>query len=193
LADFEYPLNNAENVYLSPRWLAAPVQVPNSIANCYINGTGVVDFTDDPPWDQGWGQGQPPYHSVAFHLRFISHFPAQPGDSPLTPGDIVVPGSVMATVGLSHIDHDIEGAPTEFEIALFSVDIAAVAKGDTELDITVNGQFMGDAWIDRIAYEIDMLVYHPEFDQSASGSTRWAGRRIPDFFQLWRTKPQFRP
>ena len=86
MADLEYPLNGAENVYINPRWLTVPVQVPNSIANCYINGTGVADFTDNPAWDLGV------FNSVAFHLRkrhleihcahrwFISHSPAQPGD-----------------------------------------------------------------------------------------------------------------
>jgi len=175
LADLEYPLNGAENVYINPRWLTVPVQVPNSIANCYINGTGVADFTDNPAWDLGV------FNSVAFHLRFISHSPAQPGDSPLTPSDFVPPNSVMATVGLSHIDHDVSGAPTAFEIAMFSVDIAKVAKGDTELDITVNGWFMQDAWIDRIAYEIDMLIYRPQF--LAPSAPRWPGRLPPGFFR----------
>jgi hypothetical protein len=136
-----------------------PVRAPNSIANCYINGTGLADFTTDPGWDpRRW-------NDVVFHLRFSSHFPAQPGDSPLKPDDIVFPDSIMATVGFTHTDHD---ESSDWGVSLEGINVLKVPRGSTDLEIQIVGTYFQDGWIERIAYEIDMLIYRPELDQPAS-------------------------
>ena len=38
-------------------------------------------------------------------------------------------------------------------------------RGETTLQIVVSGTYWLDVWIDRLAYQIDMLVYRPEFDR----------------------------
>jgi hypothetical protein len=162
MADVIYPKDGAGNVYINPRWIAAPVHVPGSIANCYIHGTGVGDFTDDPPWDD---HGNVRLMSFELHLTFVSHYPAQPGDSPLEPSDTVFSDLASVTVGLAHIDHDIEGAPTAFGFELLGTEIKKVARGDTTLQVVVKGTYWLDVWIDRLAYQIDMLVYRPAFDR----------------------------
>jgi hypothetical protein len=166
---YEYPKDDAANVYLNPRWIAVPVSAPNSIANCYINGTGVADFSgddvdSDPPWDPL------EVEDVTFHLRFPSNFPPQLGDSPLRPSDIVLPDSIMACVGLAHINHD---GPLAWKLSLESISVEPIAKGQTNFEIVVNGIYYQDAWMERIAYQIDMLIYRKEFDQPAARIDPW--------------------
>lgn len=163
MADHVYPKDGAANVYINPRWIAVPVTVPGSVANCYINGTGVADFTDDPDWEDE--QGVPRLMSFDLHLTFASNSPPQPGDSPLQPSDTVFPDLASVTVGLAHIDHDIENAPTAFGFELVQTQIQKVARGDTILEIVVSGTYQWDVWIDRLAYQIDMLVHRPDFDR----------------------------
>jgi len=171
MADQTYPKNGAENVYINPRWIVVPVSVPGSIANCYIHGTGVADFTDDPPWDDH-GDVRP--MSFDFNLTFVSHYPKQPGDSPLEPSDTLFPDLASVTVGLAHIDHDVEGAPTAFGFELLGTEIKKVPRGETTLEVVVSGIYWFDVWIDRLAYQIDMLVYRPEFVPQAPRHHPWA-------------------
>ncbi len=163
VVDYVYPKDGAANVYINPRWIAVPVAVPGSVANCYINGTGVADFTGDPPWVDE--QGVPRLLSFEFHLTFVSNYPKQPGDSPLNPSDTVFPDLGSVTVGLAHIDHDIEGAPTAFGFELLGTEIKKVPRGETTLEIVVSGTYQWDVWIDRLAYQIEMLVHRPDFDR----------------------------
>jgi hypothetical protein len=102
----------AADVYLQDtRWLAIPVTVQDSIENCYLSGTGVADFTDDPDWAAGFPIG------VEFSLRMRSQSPLELDD--------VYSGSAVASVGLAHIDYNEDSnAVGQTVMALATVDVS---------------------------------------------------------------------
>jgi hypothetical protein len=145
------------DVYLQDtRWLAIPVTVKDSILNCYLSGTGVADFTDDPAWAPGVAIG------VNFSLRMRSQSPLELDD--------VYTGSAVASVGLAHVDYnDDDGAAGPMQLALDTVHVSVQrivdkdnqTKAEIWLDIT--GAFQNDCWMDKIAFQIGLLVFRPSF------------------------------
>ncbi|HEY3132526.1 MAG TPA: hypothetical protein VGL91_23965 [Acidobacteriota bacterium] len=156
MAHFLFPPDDdTPNVFLNPRWLAVPVQVLDGVANCYISGTGVADFTADPPWR--WRNDESlPLIKGKFKLTFTS-------DSPLQIGDLYIAGSGIATVAFAHVDRDTDADTTPFVLALDTVLVKDVKPPSRELKVEVTGAYLGDCWMDKIAYQIGMLVYRPSF------------------------------
>jgi hypothetical protein len=181
LRHYTYPEDEAPTVFLEPRWLAVPVSAPDSIANCYLSGTGIADFTFDPPWS--WAGDEHPLIAVTFRLAFTV-------TSPLEANDLYIPGSGIASVGLAHVDRDTETYSGPFDtgledtgiedwlLALDAVNVKDPKPSDTELDLAVTAAYQGDCWIDRIAYKIGLLVHRPGFSVPPTQKpARWTVRR----------------
>jgi hypothetical protein len=146
---FSYPLDGAANVFLEPRWLSVPVTVPDSIGNCYVIGTGIADFTADPPWH--WQDGPDvPLLGVTFTLTF----PAA-----LAKDDVYIPGSGIASVGLALAERDTDSETTDWLLALDTITVSDVEPPSRDLVVELTGAYRGDCWMDKLAYHVGFLIH----------------------------------
>jgi hypothetical protein len=149
----------ANDQIINTHWLAVYVRSNSSVANCYISGTGVANFSVDPDWvDLPLQQGQ-------FHLQF---------EAVLEPDDLLM--DCVASVGIDRMDFDDPGLTW-----VFGLDAVEVRQTTTDLEIVVSGGYREDVWIEQMSFKIGLLVYRPRFN------TKPTAQRLPidlhDFLQ----------
>jgi hypothetical protein len=139
----QFSYTAAGDQIISTHWLDVYVRSNSSVANCYISGTGVAQFSVDPPWDRDMAvqQGQ-------FHLQFQGAF---------EPDDLLMDG--LATVGIDRMDLDEAGY--SWVLGLDAVELKQTA---TDLEIVVSGGYRVDVWIEQMSFKIGLLVYRPRFN-----------------------------
>ena len=148
--DFSYTA--AGDQIIGTHWLDVYVRSNSSVANCYVSGTGVAQFSVDPPWnsDMDVQQGQ-------FHLQFQGAF---------EPDDLLMDG--LASMGIDRMDFDEPGFTW-----VLGLDAVELKQTTTDLEIVVSGGYREDAWIEQMSFKIGLLVYRPRFN------TKPTAQRLP--------------
>jgi hypothetical protein len=129
-----------------------PARSTRTAANLYVQVAGFARYDVDPYWleDDGekWYRGD-----------LAVTMPQQV----LQTGDTLVEWTAMA--GMQHLERDEEGPTDDFGIALDLVSSVHVAQGDIRL--VVKGAYQGDAWLPKVSFLIDLMIYRPSLDAGA--------------------------
>jgi hypothetical protein len=131
--------------------LSIPARSTQSAANLYVQVAGVAHYDWDPLWDDG--------DDTLFRGDLAVTMPQQV----LQSGDTLVEWTAMA--GMRRLDRDEEGSTDDFTIALDEVTSVHVAQGDIKL--LMKGAYQGDAWLLRVSFLLDLMIYRPGLDTVA--------------------------
>ncbi len=132
--------------------LSVPARSTRTAANLYVQVAGVAHFDWDPIWDDGDG-----------HKLYRGDLAVTMPQQVLQQGDALVEWTAMA--GMRRLDRDEEGSTDDFTIAVDEVSSVHTAAGDVRL--TMKAAYQGDAWVLRVSFLLDLLIYRPSLDRVA--------------------------
>jgi hypothetical protein len=139
------------------RICSVPARSTRSAANLYVQVAGVALFEVDPDWDgdqaDQWFRGE---------LAVTMPHPV------LQQGDTLVEWTAMA--GMRHLVRDEEGSTDDFGIAVDEVSSISTATGDVGLILKAG--YQGDAWVPKVSFLLDLLIYRPSLDSVAQSQPR---------------------
>jgi|ERR1700733_1019613 len=134
-----------------------PARSTRTVANLYVQITGLAIFNVDPDWDNlmdplAWNRGT---------LTFETPQPV------LQLGDNLIESAV--TAGFGAINREEEGSTDDFGIAVDSVNSVETAsyggaKPFGNLKIVLNAGYKGDGWVQSVSFTADLLIYRPALD-----------------------------
>jgi hypothetical protein len=141
--------------------VSVPARSLNSPANLYVRIAGIANFDVDPAVpDTAWQRG-----SLAVVL------PA------LAAGDTCL--EVAGTTVFRVIVREEETESDDFAIAIDELGIPTVNPAG-ELALTIKLAFMGDVWVRRLGFAVNLLVHRPSLDEIAPGPPRFT---LDDFLR----------
>ncbi len=133
-----------------------PARSTRSAANLYVQVAGVAHFDVDPFWDGGDG-----------HKWWRGDLAVTMPQQVLQPGDALVEWTAFA--GMQALERDEEGSTDDFGIAVDEVSSVHVAGGDVRL--LMKAAYQGDAWVPKVDFLLDLLIYRPSLDSVADSAT----------------------
>ena len=146
--------------------LSVPARSTRTAANLYVQVAGVAHFDRDPFWDDGDG-----------HEIYRGDLAVTMPQQVLQQGDALVEWTAMA--GMQRLDRDEEGSTDDFTIAVDEVSSVHTAGGDVRL--TMKAAYQGDAWLLKVCFLLDLLIYRPSLDRVAPSVSQ---SRLPDWARV---------